>query len=175
MRKIMFVTLAVGLAVAGIALAGSAKSTYSYRAALVPGAEVPKPKAPAAAKGVFTATVTESGTTRTISWKLAFSGLSGKAVAAHVHRGKAGASGGVLLPLCGPCTSGQKGRVKISKDVADVLERGLAYVNVHTGKNAAGEIRGQAKLVGHSGSPSTPDPGQTTTTPDDGGGGGVGY
>ena len=174
-KIISFVALAIGLAVAGIALAGSAKSTYSYRAALVPGAEVPKPKAPPAAKGVFTATVTDSGATRTISWKLTFSGLSGKAVAAHVHRGKAGASGGVLLPLCGPCTSGQTGRVKISKDAADVLERGLAYVNVHTGKNAAGEIRGQAKLIGQTGSPAATVPGQTTTTPDDGGGGGVGY
>jgi hypothetical protein len=35
----------------------------------------------------------------------------------------------------------------ISTDVADALEQGSAYVNVHTAKNAAGEIRGQAKLV----------------------------
>ena len=37
----------------------------------------------------------------------------------------------------------------MSKDTADVLERGGAYVNVHTAKNAAGEIRGQIKLLNH--------------------------
>ena len=78
-----------GAALAGVALAGSAGSTHSYKATLAPGAEVPKPKAPAAAKGTFTATVTASGSTRTIHWKLTFKGLSGKAVGAHVHKGKA--------------------------------------------------------------------------------------
>ena len=53
-----------------------------------PGGEVPKPKAPAGAKGVFTATVTESGSTRTISWKLTFSGLSGKAVGGAYPQGQ---------------------------------------------------------------------------------------
>ena len=130
-----------------------------------PGSEVPKPKAPAGARGVFTATVTESGSTRTISWKLTFSGLSGKAVAAHIHKGKAGVAGAVIVPLCGPCKNGQTGKVKVSKDVADVLERGGAYVNVHTSKNAAGEIRGQIKLLNHVTSTTpTPDPGTTTTT-----------
>jgi hypothetical protein len=30
------------------------------------------------------------------------------------------------------------------------MRKGTAYVNVHTAKNAAGEIRGQAKLTGTS-------------------------
>jgi len=172
-KIISFVALTVGLAAAGVAvgvaLAGSAKSVHTYRAAMTPAGEVPKPRAPEAARGLFTATVTESGAVRTIRWKLTFQGLSGKAVAAHIHKGKAGVSGGVLLPLCGPCRSGQTGQAKISNDAADALERGLAYVNVHTGKNAAGEIRGQARLVsGGSGTTGT-----TTTTPDDGGGGGT--
>ena len=48
----------------------------------------------------------------------------------------------------------------MSKDAADVLERGGAYVNVHTAKNAAGEIRGQIKLLNHVTSTTpTPDPG----------------
>ena len=122
---------------------------------LAPGGEVPKPKAPAGARGVSTATVTESGSTRTLSWKLTFRGLSGKAVAAHIHKGKAGVAGAVIVPLCGPCKTGQTGRVRVSHDTADVLERGGAYVNVHTAKNAAGEIRGQIKLLNH---------GTTTTT-----------
>ncbi len=163
---------AAGVAV-GVALAGSAKSVSTYKAVLSPAGEVPKPRAPKGAKGLFTATVTDSGTVRTIRWKLTFGGLSGKVVAAHVHRGRAGVAGGVLLPLCGPCRPGQTGRATISKDAADVLERGLAYVNVHTGKNAAGEIRGQAKLVSGGAGPAAPATGTTTTTPDDGGGGGT--
>ena len=170
------------LAVTGIAAAGS---TYTYRAALSPGVETPKPKAPAGAKGAFTGTVTENGSARTLKWKLVFSGLSGQAVGAHVHRGKAGISGPVIVPLCGPCKSGQTGTMKITSSAADVLEHGLAYVNVHTKKNLGGEIRGQVKLTGEDSSsspstsgqtnpPATTSPG-TTTGGDDSGGGGYNY
>ena len=55
-------------------------------------------------------------------------------------------AGPVLVPLCGPCTSGKKGKATITAGVANALELGRAYVNLHTAKNAAGEIRGQVKL-----------------------------
>jgi len=35
--------------------------------------------------------------------------------------------------------------VTVTNDAFDAIERGGAYVNVHTAKNAAGEIRGQIK------------------------------
>jgi hypothetical protein len=175
MTKIVsFVAAAVALTVVGAALASSAKTVYTYKSVLASGAEVPKPKAPATARGVFTATVTANSNVRTIRWTLTFRGLSGKAVAAHIHKGKAGVAGGVLLALCGPCKTGQTGQAKISKNVADALERGLTYVNVHTVKNAAGEVRGQAKLVTRVVAPATePDPITTTPdpTPDPGSGG----
>jgi hypothetical protein len=182
MPKIVPLALAaVALGVVGAAVAGSAKSVFTYKATLAPGVEIPKPNAPAGAKGLFTATVTESGASRTLKWKLTFSGLSGKAVAAHVHRGKTGVAGGVLVPLCGPCTSSQTGQAKISQDAADALEGGVAYVNVHTVRNPAGEIRGQVKLLDHSGAASSSPPpatSPTTTTPAYGGGSsdpGAGY
>jgi len=172
-KLVLSIATAVALAIAGVAVAGSAGKTYTYRATMSPGGEVPKPKAPVGAKGVLTATVTESGSTRTISWKLTFHGLSGKAVGAHIHKGKAGVAGAVIVPLCGPCKSGQTGKTKVSKNVADLLERDGAYVNVHTAKNAAGEIRGQVKLLNHvSTTTPAPDPGTTTTTPDPPGYGG---
>ena len=166
---------AVAAVVVGAALAGTSASIYTYKATMSVGAERPKPSAPAAAKGVFTATVTESGSTRLLKWKLTYSGLSGNAVAAHVHKGKAGVAGAVLVPLCGPCKSGQTGQVKIKKDIGDAMERGLTYVNVHTAKNAAGEIRGQVKLVGeHEGTaPAATSP--TTTSPSGGGDDSGGY
>jgi hypothetical protein len=156
------------LVVAGVAVAGSAGSVYTYKSSLTSGVEVPKPKGAAGAKGTFTATVTENGSTRLLKWKLTFSGLSGTAIAAHIHKGKAGVAGAVLVPLCGPCTSGKSGQVKISKNAGDLLEHGPVYVNVHTAKNGGGEIRGQIKLVGEheasNGAGASTQP--ATTTPD---------
>jgi hypothetical protein len=173
---------AAGVAVASVASASSTTSTYTYRAKMTPGAETPKPKAPAAAKGTFTATVTGSGAVRTMKWKLTFSGLSGAAVGAHVHKGRAGVAGAVLVPLCGPCRSGQTGTTRISSGAADLLERGQTYVNVHTAKNQGGEIRGQVKLAGKSegsspssGGGSGGTGGQTTSPTTTDSGGGYGY
>ena len=135
------------LAVVGAALAAST-DTYSYRATLGPKAEVPAPNAPAKAAGVFSATVTEKKGKASIRWTLTFRRLSGKAVAAHVHKGAAGVAGPVVIPLCAPCRNGQNGRQAITEDLAAALEQGGYYVNVHTAKNAGGEIRGQLKLLG---------------------------
>ena len=100
------------------------------------------------AKGGFTGTYTENTAGAVLKWKLTFTGLTGKAVAAHIHRGKRGVAGAVIVPLCGPCSNGQSGTVTISKAVIKTLEGGTAYVNVHTAKNQAGEIRGQIKVAG---------------------------
>jgi hypothetical protein len=110
--------------------------------------ERPKPKGKLAkAKGTFTATVTRNGSSGVIVWKLTFGQLSGKAVAAHIHSGARGKAGPVIVPLCAPCRSGRTGRATVSQSVLDALESGRTYVNVHTRKNAAGEIRGQIAAV----------------------------
>ena len=148
MTKLAGVLVGLGaLVVVGAALAAST-TTYSYRATLGPKGEVPPPTAPAKAAGVFTATVTDKKGKASIHWTLTFRRLSGKAVAAHIHKGAAGVAGSVVVPLCGPCRNGQNGRKAIDEDLAEALEKGGYYVNVHTVKNAGGEIRGQLKLVG---------------------------
>jgi hypothetical protein len=148
MRKLAAALAGVAsLIVVGAALA-AATDTYSYRATLGPKSEVPRPNAPAKAAGVFSATVTEKQGKASIRWTLTFRRLSGKAVAAHIHKGGAGVAGPVVVPLCGPCKSGQNGRMAIDEDLAHALEQGGYYVNVHTAKNQTGEIRGQLKLVG---------------------------
>ena len=127
----------------------ASSETYSFTAAITSGAEVPKPTgAPAKAGGSFTAKSTESGSKITFHWVLKFHNLSGKAMAAHVHLGKKGKAGPVAVALCGPCKNGQSGTAKITSAVENALEKGGAYVNVHTAKNAAGEVRGQVKLTG---------------------------
>ena len=151
------VATVTALVLVNLAAGAGSADVFTYRSVLTAGAEVPKPTAPKGAGGVFTSTVTKDGARYAISWKLTFRKLSGPAVAAHVHRGRAGVAGGVILALCGPCRTGQTGKATITKAVAEAMRRGTAYVNVHTAKNAAGEIRGQAKLTGTTlGQPGTP-------------------
>src|SRR5207249_760887 len=119
--------------------------THKLSAKLTAGQEVPKPKGvPARATGTFTGKLVGNK----LTWKLTFKGLSGKALAAHIHMGKRGKAGNVIVPLCPPrCVSGKSGTTMVKKDVRDAIERGLTYVNVHTAKNPGGEIRGQVKAT----------------------------
>jgi CHRD domain len=120
----------------------------SVNATLTAGQETPKPKGNVRrARGTFTATLTKSGTTGTITWRLTFSRLTGRALAAHIHRGARGKAGPVVVPLCGPCRSGARGTTTLQASVLNALEAGRTYVNVHTRRNPAGEIRGQLPAV----------------------------
>jgi hypothetical protein len=164
------VALALGFAVAGLASSGSATGALDstsevtseetnesttettaptkWVAALTARAEIPKPKGvKLGAAGTFSVTVKEGDSSSTASYKLTFRNLTGKAVAAHIHRGKPGKAGPVLLSLCGPCPSGKRGTASISKAVVNAVKSGAAYVNLHTAKNPGGEIRGQIKPV----------------------------
>jgi hypothetical protein len=122
--------------------------TASVKTTLRASQERPRPTGKVArARGTFTATITRTGTTGVIVWRLTFAKLTGKAIAAHIHSGARGKPGPVIVPLCAPCKSGARGRATVSASVLATLEAGRAYVNVHTKKNAAGEIRGQLAAV----------------------------
>lgn len=164
---------AAGLAAAGLGLAaggGGGASTTKLSATLGARAEKPAPKGAAAATGRFTATLSGSS----LAWRLTFSKLTGKAVAAHVHLGKPGVAGPVEVPLCGPCASGAHGTAKLNAKTKAAVLSGRAYVNVHTPKNMAGEIRGQLVRAGGGPAPA-PTTTSATTTEDGGGGYGGGY
>jgi CHRD domain-containing protein len=90
-------------------------------------------------KGTFTATLTGSK----LSWHLTFSHLTGAATAAHIHLGKKGVSGNVLVPLCTPCKPTSMGTVKLNAMQLRDVKTMATYVNVHTAKYPNGEIRGQ--------------------------------
>jgi CHRD domain len=123
---------------------GQLAVTASARTALVARQEVPKPKGNAnRARGALTATVTASGSSGRMAWRLTFARLTGRALAAHVHIGARGKAGPVAIPLCGPCRSGVRGTATVPTRVITALETGRAYVNVHTRRNPGGEIRGQ--------------------------------
>jgi hypothetical protein len=63
--------------------------------------------------------------------------------------GKAGKAGNVVVPLCAnaACKSGVHGTVTLKAAVLKALKSGGTYVNVHTAKNPAGEIRGQIAVM----------------------------
>ncbi|MGH3073149.1 MAG: CHRD domain-containing protein [Gaiellaceae bacterium] len=109
--------------------------------------EVPKPKGAARATGRFTLTAVKTGSSAVLTWRLTFSRLTGRAVAAHVHTGRRGVAGPVRVALCGPCRSGATGRATVRGATLAALEAGRAYVNVHTARNPAGEIRGQIPAI----------------------------
>lgn len=114
-------------------------ATTKLTAFLTVNQEIPAPKG-ARGSGTFTATVVG----RTIKFRLNFKGLTGAAGAAHIHVALAGkAMPAPAASLCGPCKSGQTGTVTVSAAVLKKILGGGTYVNVHTAKNAAGEIRGQ--------------------------------
>ena len=137
------------LLVAAVVAVAAVLDNYKVSATMKAGNETPKPTGvKGSAKGSFTGSYTESKTGGTLKWKLTFSGLTGQATAAHIHKGRPGAAGPVIVPLCGPCSSGQTGTAKISKAVIAALEGHDAYVNVHTAKNQGGEIRGTVKVTG---------------------------
>lgn len=140
--------LAFALAAVGGAAARSQANTLHIEADMVAANETPTPKGDVgSAHGTFTATLTKSGTGGQLSWRLEFSGLTGNAIAAHIHVGAAGVAGPVRVPLCTPCTSGVSGTATITAEVLDAIMTGRAYVNVHTPTNPAGEIRDQVAVV----------------------------
>jgi hypothetical protein len=53
-------------------------------------------------------------------------------------------SGAVVVPLCGPCSTGTSGKktgtATITPALMTAFKKHLLYVNVHTGKNPNGEI-----------------------------------
>jgi len=144
-RKKLAVVVALGVAVLALSAAaaeGTRTSTLQFTAVLSAGQEVPHPAGTkVGASGKFSAKVT--GTK--ITWTLTFTHLTGAATAAHIHTGKKGVPGAVVVPLCGPCKSPASGSGTLSSAVLAKMKSGGTYVNVHTTKNAGGEIRGQIR------------------------------
>ncbi len=125
--------------------------------------------APAGAATLFTATIdgAQAGTgaagtgfakvilndlMTAVDVDVSFSGLSGPAIAAHIHCCAApGTAAGVVVPFPGfpSTTSGTYVASNLPIDAASVtgLFQGLAYVNIHTALFRAGEIRGQLQEV----------------------------
>jgi hypothetical protein len=132
----MFATLAFAGAVAfsGPAFAEKFKATLDGKS------ESP----PTTSSGTGTADIDYDATSKKLSWKISYSGLSGPATAAHFHGpAEAGKNAGVAVPIPNAGTSPVEGSATLTDAQAKDLTDGKLYVNVHTAANPAGEIRGQ--------------------------------
>ena len=123
------------------ALCGVARADHiDFKADLSGASEVP----PVTTAGTGAATATLDTASKTLTWTVDYSGLSGPATAAHLHGPAApGANAGVLVPLNGNLATPIKGSATLTDAQISDLEAGECYVNVHTAANKPGEIRGQ--------------------------------
>jgi hypothetical protein len=135
-------SIATGLAGAAlIALASPATAEIvNYKATLSAKNEVP----PTDSQGTGSVAITYDTTSKKLTWKGTYSGLTGPATAAHFHAGEKGKNGGVVIPIA-PATSPLEGSATLTDAQAADLASGKLYVNVHTAANKAGEIRGQVE------------------------------
>jgi len=121
-------------------VSGAAQAeTKIFKATLSGTSEVP----PTAGAGAGAATATLDTATGKLVWDVTYSGLTGPALAAHIH-GPAdpGQNAGVAVPLKVTPSPIKGSKVLTAAQAAD-LEAGKYYVNIHTAANKGGEIRGQ--------------------------------
>ena len=132
---------------------GPSTSSTMYVAQLSGANEVP------GISGAASGTATFTLTGKSLSYVVNVSGLSGNAVASHIHGGAAGTNGNILVPFTAAAVqSGQvaSGTIDLTQPISNggsdsisgdslliLLGKGLLYTNVHTAANPGGEIRGQ--------------------------------
>ncbi len=134
--------LAATIALAGLAFsfASARAEEFKYKADLTGAAETP----PTDSKGTGTVKATYDTATKTLTWTVDYSGLTGPAVAAHFHGpAPVGKPAPVEVPLKAPLDSPMTGSATLTDAEAKDLMDGMMYFNIHTAEHKPGEIRGQ--------------------------------
>jgi Cu/Zn superoxide dismutase len=147
--RLLGVLASVTLVAAWTAPGAAPPQSVKYTARMTGAKETPANTVKGTGSATFTLTGNELHYTVTVH------GLSGPATAAHIHVGKAGASGPpVYVFHINKVADGTlaEGSADLSKEVGKgvsgdslkvLLNNGSAYVNVHTAAHPGGEIRGQ--------------------------------
>ena len=146
MKKVLVALIPVLLAPALCSSPGAvaASSTMTLTAHLAGSKEVGAAGAPG---GTGTASIRISMATGRLCYTLRVSGFTLPALAAHIHAGRAGKIGPIVVPF--PTAPGKTGRATGCKMVSASLLKGITghptsyYVNVHTAKYPGGAVRGQ--------------------------------
>ena len=137
MKRFVVIPLAL---VAALLLAVAAYAANKTITVKMTGAQE-TPKGSSSGKG--SAKVTLNQSQGQVCFKLAWSGI-GTPNASHIHQGKKGTAGPVVVPLFGG-TPKHSGCAKASKSLIGKIAKnpGAYYVNVHTAKFPGGAIRAQ--------------------------------
>jgi hypothetical protein len=138
MKKLVPLAFAL-LAMMGLTAVALAGSNKTFTIALNGKQESPKGDP----NGHGTARITLEQSKGEVCFRLGWHAIS-KPVASHIHLGKKGTSGPVLVPLFAG-TAKRTGCVKASKSLISKIAKHPAnyYVNVHTRQFPGGAIRGQ--------------------------------
>ncbi len=144
MKRLMLVAGVLALTALPAVALGSASVTKQLTASLSGSVEVP----PGAPNGSGSATITLNNVTGKVCWKFkGLKSLQGAPNAAHIHKGKAGVAGAVVVPF-GATFKGQGCTTVAASLVKKILAHpGRYYVNVHNAKFPAGTVRGQLQAV----------------------------
>ena len=138
MKKFSFTALVViaALAVLATSALGASKT---FTVSLSGKAETPK----GSPTGKGTAKLTLNPSTGKVCFNLTWSGI-GTPTASHIHQGKKGVAGPVLIPIFGG-TPKHKGCVKADKSLVKKIVKSPTgyYFNIHTAKYPGGALRGQ--------------------------------
>lgn len=134
---IFALTAALTTAAVGSALA---QANTTLTASLTGAAHVP----PVDTQGTGTGTFTYNPTTMTLTWNITYTGLSGPVIRATLSGpAAAGANGTPILSLGNNLATPINGSAVLSETQATQLLAGQWYVDIRTGQNRSGEVRGQ--------------------------------
>ena len=129
-------------------LAATASASYAETIKITADLKGASETPPNESKGTGSLSGTYDPATKTLTWAVTYSGLTGPATMAHFHApAPVGKAAGVEVPVKGPVSSPIEGSATLTPVEAKNLTDGLTYFNVHTQKNPKGELRGQV-LVG---------------------------
>jgi CHRD domain len=138
MRKAL---TAAGVAAASLAVAIAAGAATTATTKLEANLRGANEGAPASNRGKSEIRLTPS--TGRVCWETTIAKIDGKPNASHIHKGRRGVSGNVVVPLGAGykrqgCTTASKALVR-----AIIRTPSAYYVNVHNAKHPAGAMRGQ--------------------------------
>ncbi len=141
MRKAVIGLVVSSLALVAVLAASAATSATGTKFEIALKGTNESPAAPASNKG--TAELTLNAKTGKVCWEFKLTRIDGKPNQAHIHKGKRGVSGNIVVPL----GAGYKrqGCTTASKTLVKSILRSPAgfYVNVHNAKHPLGAMRGQ--------------------------------
>ncbi len=121
-----------------VALASSASAQTAFFAHLTGAQEVPTTGSANTGTGIFY----YDPPTKTLTYDITITGLTGTFTAAHIHLGTPGISGGIIVALAGGPTHFAGSTVLSAANETNLLT-GALYTNVHSTTFPNGEIRGQ--------------------------------